>query len=78
MSEWTTEDPILKSPHGPHEPCAVMRMHRSGVSSQKILDVLKLRGTQLIKQIEESNLEVAAAERSGRPIHDVVIPKEKS
>ena len=79
MKEWNLDHPSMQSPAA-HEPCAVLRMHNSGVRSQAILDMLRLRGTQLIKQIELSKVELADAASKGRPIHDALIeiPKEKS
>lgn len=71
-----TSDPELEKP-GPFEPSAVMRMHRAGVQRQNILNILKLRGTQLLKQLETSKIEEADALKNGRPIHNALIEEEK-
>lgn len=74
MSELSPDDPILlKLGTAPHEPSAILRMHNAGHRSQAILEQFRLRGTQLIKQIETARQEAAEAERSGRPIHSEVV-----
>lgn len=75
MSEWNPDDPTLKG-LAPHEPSAVLRWHKAHVPSKKIMRMLRLRGTQLIKQIEIATEKEREAERIGRPVHNALMPKE--
>lgn len=75
--EWSLDHPSLAS-KAAHEGSAVIRMHRAGHRSQAILDLFRMRGTQLIKQLEvDARLEQIAAS-DGRPIHDGLMPKEET
>jgi hypothetical protein len=78
--EWSTEHPSLKDGSGSHEPPAVYRMHKAGVPSQNILKLLRLKGTELVKQIALARGEYESAEHDERPIHEALIdiPKEKN
>lgn len=78
MSEWSTDDQDLSSNDAPHEPRAVMRLHLAGHRKQTILEEFRIKGTQLMKQLEKSKVEIDEATAKGRPIHDALIPKEKS
>ena len=76
--DWNTQDPSLQSDAAPHELCGVLRMHRNGMPSKKIMSMLSLRGTKLIKTIEVATEAEKQAVKEKRPIHNELIPKEKS
>lgn len=79
MSDWSTDDPQLEKPHlAPHEPAAVMRLRLAGHPPQAILQEIRVKGTEFVKQIEQAKIEIDEAAGKGRPIHDALIPKEKS
>lgn len=71
------DDPELTA-EAPLEPAGLARMHMSGWPSQLLLREFRLRGTRFIKQMEQARQEIAEATAKGRPIHDVLIPKEKT
>lgn len=73
--EWDPDHHSLKDPNAPHETAAVMRWHRSKVPSQEILKMLRMRGTVLIKKLEDAMEQERVAHESGRPIHDDLIQK---
>lgn len=75
MQDWDPNDPDLEA-EAPHELSGVMRWHRAKVPSRKIMELLHLRGTQLIKKLETASEEERSAVKTGRPIHDALIPKE--
>jgi hypothetical protein len=77
MTEWNPDDPVLTAP-APHEVAGILRWHKAKVPSQQIMSLLSLRGTQLIKQIELAMHVENTAQAKGIPIHDALIPKEKS
>lgn len=77
MSDWNPDDPILTA-LAPHEPSGVLRWHKAKVPSQEIMKLLRLRGTQLIKSLEHATELEQTAKSLGRPIHDALIPKEKT
>ena len=77
MTEWDLDHPSMKSTSA-HEPPAVLRMLNSGFDKQTILRTIKVRGLQLLQQIEESKVVLDEAASKGRPIHDALIPKEKT
>ena len=49
---WNPNDPILNSPHAPHETRATLRMHRNGWPGPDIAKVLKIKGTKLMKSLD--------------------------
>ena len=76
MSEWNPDDPALKG-LAPHEPSGVLRWHKARVPSRDIMKMLRLRGTQLIKQLEVAKEQERKAEQVGMPIHSPLMPKEE-
>lgn len=76
MSEWSTADPALLSDTAPHELSAVMRWHRAKVPSKQIMELLRLRGTQLIAALEKAKKDESAAVGRGLDIHQELMPKE--
>ncbi|AAC18509.1 hypothetical protein SEA_LAKES_74 [Mycobacterium phage Lakes] len=74
--DWDPNDPKLKSPYAPHETAAVLRMHRVGFKGAHTMKLLKLRGTQLMNQIQRAMDAEQAAHRAGRPIHDAGVVKQ--
>lgn len=79
MTELNPNDPVLlKMGTAPHEPSAILRMHNAGHKSQAILELFHLRGTELIRRMQEAQGEANVAKSIGRPIHEALIPKEAS
>ncbi len=79
MTELDPDDPLLaREDAAPHELCGVMRWHRAGVPSKEIMSMLRLRGTKLAKVLQAAADEEREAVRSRRPIHDALIPKDKT
>lgn len=76
--ELSPDDPILQAKNAPFEMSAVLRMHRGGVNSQEIMRRFKLRGTQLIKQIENGTADYVEAVAAGRDIHQAYVSNEVS
>lgn len=74
--ELSPDDPILNAKNAPFEMSAVLRMHRGGVASQEIMRRFKLRGTQLIKVINDGNADYIEAVAAGREIHQAYITNE--
>ena len=77
MSEWNPDDPLLTA-QAPHELAGILRWHRAKVPSQEIVKLLRLRGTKFLKSLELAQKQEAEARQIGRPIHDALIPKEKT
>ncbi|AHJ86433.1 hypothetical protein 40AC_70 [Mycobacterium phage 40AC] len=71
--DWDPNHPLLRSPLAPHETAAVLRMHRAGHKGAKIMSILKLRGTALMKQMEKALADETSAAAQGRKIHDAKI-----
>jgi hypothetical protein len=78
MADWNPNDPVLTSPRAAHETAAVMRWHRAHVPSKEIMQLLRLRGTQLVKKLEQAWVEEQKASAKGLDIHDALIHKETS
>ncbi|QJD52536.1 hypothetical protein PBI_AN9_74 [Mycobacterium phage AN9] len=74
--EWDPNDPKLKSPYAPHETAAVLRMNRAGFKGAHTMKLLRLRGTQLMNQIQRAMDVEQAAHRARRPIHDARVVKK--
>lgn len=72
MADLNPDDPILKG-RAPHELAGVLRWHRAKVPSRQIMELLHLRGTQLIKSIELAHNQEAIAIALGIPVHDELI-----
>lgn len=77
QSTWRSDDPILRSPHGPYETPAAMRMHRAGWPGATIMRQFKIPASKLMAALSKAMDEEQRAHRAGRPIHDALIPKEK-
>ena len=75
--DWDPDDPVLNG-IGAHEPPGVLRWHRANVPSKQLMELLRLRGSQLIKALEEATQVERKAVMNGRPIHDALIPKEET
>lgn len=73
--DWDPNHRSLNSPFTPHESAAILRMYRAGVEKSKIMKLLKLRGTQMMKAMERAMDCEGIASRSGVPIHDAKVPK---
>lgn len=71
--EWSPDDPVLESPHGPHEVAAVLRMHRAGWPAPRIADTFGMRGSRLINALSKGLYEAQQAERANRPVHQEVV-----
>lgn len=76
MTDWDPDDPALAAA-APHELSGVMRWHRAKVPSRKIMQLLHLRGTQLVKKLETASEEERLAVNTGLPIHDALIYEEE-
>ena len=76
--EWSADDRLLKSEHGPHEPSAIHRMYKHGWPGTIICKALKEKATAVVLDIQRSEKLERAAMQAGRPIHDALIPKEKT
>jgi len=76
MTDWSTEDKVLQSDHGPHEVSAVLRMHKHGWPGSAIVKALKVKATSVVSDLNQSSEDERRALTAGRPIHDVQIPKE--
>lgn len=75
--ELRADDPLLTAGNAPFEGSAILRMHRGGIKSQEIMRQFKLRGTQLIKQIETGTFEMHGAANAGRPVHEAYITEDE-
>lgn len=71
------DDPVLTQ-EAPLEPAGLTRMHLSGWPSQLLVREFRLRGTKFMRQMEQARQQIAEATAKGRPIHNVLIPKEKT
>lgn len=69
------DHPILRSPLGPYETPAAMRMHRAGWPGPVILKTLNMKASQLMTCLSKAMDEEQRAHRDGRPIHDVTVKK---
>lgn len=66
---WSTDHPSLKR-RGPYEPTAIVRAQQLGHRGQELMKLLKLRGSQLMQQLEQGLEEYRGAEAQRRKIHD--------
>jgi hypothetical protein len=71
--DWSPDDPVLASPHAPHEVAAVLRMQRAGWPGAELMQVLGLRASKLMWALSASREEEEQASRANRPIHDARI-----
>ena len=71
--EWSPDDPILISPHAPHEVAGVLRMQQSGWPAPKIAKELGMRGSRLINEITKALYEARYAAKANRPVYDQTI-----
>lgn len=72
--EFNPQDPKLKAP-APHETAAVLRLQRNGWPGPEIAKLLSLRGTQLMRAMQNAMDAEGLAGRIGAPIHDARAPK---
>jgi hypothetical protein len=75
--EWDPNDPVL-SARAPHEVAGILRWHQAKVPSQKIMELLKMRGTQLIKDMEVAKSKADTARALSIPVHDALIIQDNS
>lgn len=71
------DDPLLDSPHAPHEVSAVLRMHRAGWPSALIATTFGMRGSKLVNALTKGMHESQLAERANRPVHQVVLNRKE-
>jgi len=71
--DWTADDPILKSPHAPHEVPAVLRLHKAGWPGGEIMQALDVRASKLVASLAEATNEEKRAAQANRPIHDALV-----
>ena len=76
-SDWNPDDPVLKSPKAAFEHDAITRWHRANVPAKEIMSMLKLRGTQMMKKLEQAIHDEKQAEAKGLDIHNPAIDKEE-
>jgi hypothetical protein len=76
--DWDPNHPILQSTAAPHETAAILRMHRVGFKGADIMKMFKLRGTALMKQMQQALDDETRAAHAGRDIHDSKITIEKN
>ena len=80
-ADWNPDpnDPLLQKLNmAPFEGSAVLRMRQHGWRSQKIMDTLRVRGSQLVKNLEVSNDAQSRAQQDGRDVHNALISEENS
>lgn len=68
--DWNPNHPMLTSPYAPHETAAVLRFQRSGLRGTALMKACRLKGTQLMKKLEQALADEKRAEQGCRPIHD--------
>ena len=73
--EWSPDDPVLESPHGPHEIAAVLRLHRSGWPAPVIAKTFHMRASKLLTAIQRGMSEAHEAEQANRPLHQEIVTK---
>jgi hypothetical protein len=73
--DWNPNDPILKSALAPHETAGTLRIHRTNMPGPKIMELLKLKGTELMRSLQKAMTDEGQAARKGIPIHDARVPR---
>lgn len=68
-AEWAS----LDDPTAPYELHGLVRMHRNGMGTPKIIDVFQLDPGALIDQMQEGYDQESDAEYRGVPVHDAGI-----
>lgn len=76
LPDWNPNDPLLEADNAPHETAGVMRWHRAKVPSKQIMQLLHLRGTQLIATLEKATKQESQAAERGLEIHDPLLRLE--
>lgn len=73
--DWESGHESLTDPAAPYETPGLLRMHRSGYGGSELVKMLKVRATQLIKDMERGLAEENAAHKRKIPVHDEIIKK---
>lgn len=71
--DWDPNAEELRSRKAPHETGGVLRMHRNGLKGAEIMKKLRMRGTRLMSEMQDSLDAETDAKEAGVPIHDVTI-----
>ena len=75
--DWDPNAKDLRSRKAPHETGGVLRMHRNGLKGAEILKKLpKMRGTQLMSEMQDALDAETDAKEAGVPIHDAIYTPE--
>lgn len=77
LFDWDPNDPVLGE-RAPHELAAILRWHRANVSSQRLIKLLRLRGTQLLKTLADAERQEQIARSLSIPVHAPLFEKESS
>jgi hypothetical protein len=77
VTDWNPDDPVLTA-RAPHEVAGILRWHQAKVPSKEIMGLLRLRGTQLIKQLESAQEKANTARALSIPVHEALIFEEPS
>ncbi|WP_280350392.1 hypothetical protein [Nocardia abscessus] len=72
--DWNPNDPLLKSTDAPHETAGILRIHRSGVRGQALMNLFpRYAGTALMRQIQRGLDQEGDAYKRRLPIHDATV-----
>ena len=67
--EWDPNHWTLFLKNAPYETAGILRMQRSGIPGNEIRKSLRLRGTQLMRELQNALDQETEAHRVGRYVH---------
>ncbi|KRD08772.1 hypothetical protein ASE48_08580 [Mycobacterium sp. Root265] len=74
--DWDPNHKTLKYRWAPHETAGVLRMQRAGYKGKQILDMFpRLKGTKLMRELQNAMDAESTANEARRPIHDARISR---
>ena len=73
--DWNPNHQLLKSPQAPHETIGVLRLQRAGYDAKESMKILKMKGTQFVKELKKGLDEETDAHDRGCLIVDGRIKK---
>lgn len=68
--DWDPNHPMLRSPRAPHETAGVLRAQRAGYTGKELMNMFRLRGTALMRSLQNAMDAESQAYAVQLPIHD--------